>query len=253
MSCQPRDSPGSGVVLPDYPCDVSVRPNFSGGAYVMWNPVRWAAIPLSSQPLCYLHVYTSTPAQVSVYVWVCVYSDMSSHMACDGHIKPRLYSNKMLVSNNKMTIGLEQPLYCTPYNILLCATVVRWNSQRLYVYYDVAPLFPSNRQGSVPWQPTLQLYSAVLNSWDMYWYFLTTDCSMAHPPVLTYSILVSAYRLHWYVTIPLLHSSFYFKFEMYLLANITPVFKHGSIEFSTDRILYSKAHCRCNQQFLDWE
>ena len=40
MSCQPRDSPGSGVVLPDYPSDVSVRPNFSGGAYVMWNPVR---------------------------------------------------------------------------------------------------------------------------------------------------------------------------------------------------------------------
>ena len=40
MSCQPSDSPGSGVVLPECPSDVSVRPNFTEGAYVMWNPVR---------------------------------------------------------------------------------------------------------------------------------------------------------------------------------------------------------------------
>ena len=57
MSCQSRDSPGCGVVLPDYPSDVSVRPNFSRGAYVMWNPVRWATSPCPPNPFMFTLVH----------------------------------------------------------------------------------------------------------------------------------------------------------------------------------------------------
>lgn len=28
------------AILPECPSDVCVRPNFSGGLYVLWNPVR---------------------------------------------------------------------------------------------------------------------------------------------------------------------------------------------------------------------
>ena len=37
-----NEDPSSGdKVLPDCPSDVSVQPNFSRGAYVLWSPVRY--------------------------------------------------------------------------------------------------------------------------------------------------------------------------------------------------------------------